>query len=93
MGHSTTLGRIITLSDQYLRLLNSRDPGDFLTDDEQWQCIEIRRALDQLWPARRAALVFERCGPPRMISAPDPRSHNQVARGIAPLPPLQERTR
>jgi hypothetical protein len=86
---STTLDHIVTLSDQYLTLLNSREPGEFLTDEEQWQCVEIRRALDSLWPKRRQELTFRASGPPRMLSAPDPRSVRQVARfahGIAPLP-------
>jgi hypothetical protein len=49
----------------------------------------IGAALDYLYEIRRAELVFEQHGPPRMISAPDPRSQKQVRRfavGMAPLP-------
>jgi hypothetical protein len=81
--HCSTLDHIISLYDAYLPLLNK---GDYLTEDEQRQCIEIRRALDQLWPKRRAELTFQAHGKGRLISAPDPRSVRQVARGIQPLP-------
>jgi hypothetical protein len=88
---TTTLSQIVTLSDEYLRRLNSRDAGDFLTDADRWRCVEIRAALAKLWNDRRQELTFEVSGPPRMVSAPDPRvrdvpSARLHARGIQPLP-------
>jgi hypothetical protein len=75
--------RIVSLYDQASALLTCEDG---LTDDEQKQFREIRATLDQLWDKRRAELVFQVAGPPRVVSAPDPRSQRQIARGIAPLP-------
>jgi hypothetical protein len=83
MHHTTTFDRIVQLYDEERQLL---DKGDYLTDDEQRQFADIRAELAKSWPQRRAEQVFEVSGPPRMISAPDPRSQRQVARGIAPLP-------
>lgn len=86
MHHSTTLGHIVALSEAEQQLL-AKD--DYLTEAEQRQFADIRAALAKLWPQRRAELVFERDGPPRMVSAPDPRSQKQVRRfavGVQPLP-------
>jgi hypothetical protein len=83
MSHSTTtLDHIVALSEEEQRLLNQTE----WTTEDRAQCAEIQKALRKLWPIRRAELVFERNGPPRIISAPDPRSQKQIARGIAPLP-------
>ena len=68
--------------------LAAKDPLD-VTDADRARFKAIGAALEELYELRRAELVFERCGPPRMISAPDPRSQPQVKRfaaGIAPLP-------
>lgn len=86
MHSITTLDHIVTLSLAEVDLLSK---GDSLTDEERVQFAEIRSALRKLWPRRRAELVFQQHVPPRLISAPDPRSHHQVARfahGIQPLP-------
>jgi hypothetical protein len=83
---TTTLDHIVTLSIAEVDLLSK---GDSLTDEERAQFADIRAALLKLWPIRRAELVFEQHGPPRMVSAPDPRSQKQVRRfavGIQPLP-------
>lgn len=82
----STLDHIIALSEAEQQLLAK---GDYLTDDEQRAFADIRAGLAQLWPQRRAELVFAQHGPPRLVSAPDPRSQPQVRRfahGIAPLP-------
>jgi hypothetical protein len=84
--HTTTLDHIVALSLAEVDLLGK---GDSLTDEERAQFRDIRMALESLWPKRRAELVFERWGPARMVSAPDPRSQKQVRRfavGMAPLP-------
>lgn len=83
---TTTLEQIVVLSEAEQQLL-AKD--DYLTSEEQVQFREIRDALAKLWPIRRAELVFEQDGPPRLVSAPDPRSQKQVARfavGMQPLP-------
>lgn len=85
MSHCTTLDRIVALSEAEQTLLNKTE----WSDADREQCADIQAALAHLWPKRRAELVFERAGPPRMISAPDPRSQPQVRRlaaGIQPLP-------
>lgn len=83
--HCSTIERIVILSAAEQALLS----GDWSEEDRQ-ACAEIQAELAALWPKRRAELVFEREGPPRLVSAPDPRSVRQVARGIAhgiqPLP-------
>jgi hypothetical protein len=83
---TNTLDRILQLEDEYLQRSSTAE----LDDEDRWRCIEIRRIVDSLWPKRRAELVYERHGPPLMISAPDPSSCRAVMRaiahGIAPLP-------
>lgn len=87
---TNTLARIIQLEDEYVRRTSTAE----WDDENRWRCIEIRRTLDAMWDKRRAELVFEQHGPPRMISAPDPRSqpqirrfaHGAIAHGIPPLP-------
>lgn len=86
MAHSTTtFRRIVCLYDEARALLDKRS-NDWLTDDDQARFAQIREQLDRLWTHRRAELVFQVNGPPRMVSAPDPRRRAQIARGIAPLP-------
>lgn len=83
MTHSTTtFARIVALSEAEQRLLSK----EYLTDAERQQFRDIRASLAKLWPQRRAELVFAVSGPPRLISAPDPRDHRKIAYGIAPLP-------
>jgi hypothetical protein len=85
MAHSTTLTRIVELSLAEQQLLGQTE----WSDADHSRCVEIQASLAQLWPKRRAELVFERAGPPRLISAPDPRSQPQVRRfahGVQPLP-------
>lgn len=82
---STTLEHIVALSEAEQAL---RDKTEWTPEDHQ-RCADIQNALVDLWPIRRAELVRAQHGPPRLISAPDPRSVHQVARfarGIAPLP-------
>ena len=83
MHSTTTFDRIIELYDAASHLLAK---NDLLTAAEQRCFADIREELHQLWPKRRAELTFQIAGPPRMISAPDPRSQRQIARGIPPLP-------
>jgi len=85
VAHSTTtFTRIVELYDAAGALL-SKD--DFLTEAEQARFADIRAELDQLWPKRRAELVFQIDGPPRLVSAPDEHARRrQIAHGIAPLP-------
>jgi len=83
MQSTTTFDRIVHLYDQ-ARMLLDKEEG--LTEDEQRQFADIRDQLDRLWTHRRAELVFQVAGPPRMISAPDPSRRAQIARGIQPLP-------
>jgi len=78
----STFDRILQLEDEYVRRSSTAE----WSDEDRWRCIEIRRTVDGLWPKRRAEIVFEKYGPGRMISAPDPRSQRQIARGIPPLP-------
>lgn len=87
MAHSTTttLEHIVTLSLAEQELLNKTE----WSADDHRRCAEIHAALAKLWPIRRAEIVFQMHGPPRLISAPDPRSQPQVRRfahGIQPLP-------
>jgi len=77
--HTTTLEQIVRLSLAEQQLLN-KDEWD--ADDHQ-HCRTIQATLAKLWTLRRAELVFERAGPPRMLSAPDPRSQPQVRRFAA----------
>lgn len=82
---SPTLDHIVTLSEAEQALLNTPD----WTADDRKQFDEIRASLAHLWTQRRAELVFQHRGPPRLISAPDPRSQPQIRRfahGIQPLP-------
>jgi hypothetical protein len=81
--YTTTFDRIVSLYDQ-ASAPQACEEG--LTADEQKQFREIRATLDRLWDRRRAELAFDASGPPRIVSAPDPRSQRQIARGIAPLP-------
>lgn len=74
--HSTILEQIVTLSLAEQQLLNK---NEWDADDHQ-QCRTIQSTLAKLWAVRRAELVFLRAGPPRMLSAPDPRSQPQVRR-------------
>lgn len=74
--HSTTLAEIVRLSEAEQQLLNK---AEWETDDHR-RCAAIQATLVKLWRERRAELVFERAGPPRMLSAPDPRSQPQVRR-------------
>jgi hypothetical protein len=87
VSHSTTtFDRIVHLYEEAGRLLAKEG---LLSDDDQTCFTKIREDLDQFWPKRRAELVFHVSGPPRLISAPDPRSQPQIRRfahGIAPLP-------
>jgi len=84
MHSTTTFRRIVELYDVAGRLLAKEDG---LTEAEQARFREIRDQLDQLWPKRRAELVFQIDGPPRLISAPDERARaRHIAHGIAPLP-------
>lgn len=88
MHSTTTFRRIVGLYDEARQLLDKRN-DDWLTDDDQARFAEIRVSLDAMWSKRRAELVFQTKGSPRMVSAPDPRSQPQVKRfahGIAPLP-------
>jgi len=78
----TTLDRIVTLSLAEQQLLNTPDWS--AADRKQFD--DIRESLARLWTQRRAELTFDAAGPPRMVSAPDPRSQRQLARGIQPLP-------
>lgn len=80
--HCSILEQIVTLSEAEQQLLSKTE----WTADDHQRCADIQNALVDLWPIRRAELVRERQGPPRIISAPDPRSVRQVARGIPPLP-------
>lgn len=80
--HSTTLARIVELSHAEQQLLNQTE----WSAADHARCADIQASLAQLWPKRRAELVFERAGPPRLVSAPDPRSQRQIARGMPPLP-------
>lgn len=88
MVHSITFQRIVSLYDEARQLLDKRS-DDWLSDDDQARFQEIRDQLDGMWNKRRAELVFQTDGPPRMVSAPDPKSQPQIRRfahGIAPLP-------
>ena len=76
MTHSTTLAQIVSFSEAEQQLLN-KDEWD--AGDHQ-RCADIQATLAKLWTIRRAELVFLRAGPPRMLSAPDPRSQPQVRR-------------
>jgi hypothetical protein len=81
---TTTFTRIVELYDASVQLL-AKD--DFLTEAEQQRFADIRNELDQLWTHRRAELVFQINGPPRLISAPDDGARKRhIAHGIAPLP-------
>ncbi len=85
MQYTTTLEHIVTLSEAEQQLLNQED----WSDADRRQFDEIRTSLAALWTQRRAELVFQVAGPPRLVSAPDPRSQPAVRRfavGIAPLP-------
>lgn len=84
----TTLDRIISLYAAERELLD-RACDDYFTAAERQQFADIHADLALLWCDRRKELVFEVAGPPRLVSAPDPRSVHQVARfarGMAPLP-------
>lgn len=77
MSNSTTvLEQIVTLSEAEQQLLN-KDEWD--TGDHR-RCADIQATLVKLWVRRRAELVYQRAGPPRLLSAPDPRSQPQVRR-------------
>lgn len=81
----STLDQIVVLSEAEQDLLNTPD----WDAAERKQFDDIRAALAKLWTQRRAELTFNAAGPPRMVSAPDPRSVPQIRRfahGIAPLP-------
>lgn len=80
---TTTFDRIVRLYGEAGQLLSQEDG---LSEADQVRFAEIRDQLDGMWNTRRAELVFQVAGPPRMISAPDPRSQRQIARGIPPLP-------
>jgi len=83
--HSTTntLARILQLEDEYIHRISAVE----WDDENRWRCIEIRRAVESLWPKRRAELVFHVHGSPRIVSVPDERARrNLTAHGIAPLP-------
>lgn len=82
--HSTTntFRRIVELYHAAGALL-AKDA--YWTESERARYDDIQAEIDQLWPRRRAELVMQVAGAPRLISAPDPRSQRQVARGIAPL--------
>jgi hypothetical protein len=82
MVNSTTLDRIVELSLAEQRLLNQTE----WSDADHARCADIQASLAQLWTERRAELVFDHAGPPRIVSAPDPRSQRQIARGMPPLP-------
>ena len=82
MHSTTTLDHIIALSMTEQQLLNQTE----WSNAERAQCAEIQKALRKLWPIRRAEQVYAQHGPPRLVSAPDPKSQRQIARGIAPLP-------
>lgn len=86
MSHSTTtLDRIVRLYDQARQLLD-REEG--LSADDQQRFREIRAELDQrLWPERRAELVRQVAGPPRLVGGGGERDQQRaIAHGIAPLP-------
>lgn len=83
MHSTTTFQRIVVLYHEAGALL-AKD--DIWTKAERARYDAISLEIDQLWPRRRAELVLEVAGPPRIVSAPDPKSQRQVARGIAPLP-------
>jgi len=87
MGHSTTtFRRIVALYDEERQLLDKTE----LTDAERARFADIRASLiERYWPQERAERVRQASGPPRLISAPDPRSHRRVAQfahGMQPLP-------
>ena len=76
MHSTTTFGQILHLYQEERSLLDK----DELTDAERARLPAIHAELDRRWRERRAELVFRVCGPPRMLSAPDPRSGPQVRR-------------
>lgn len=79
---TTTLDRINQLYAEEQRLQLQWE----LTPEDRARFRALHAELAQLWPQRRAEIVFQLHGAPRLISATDPRSQRQVARGIAPLP-------
>jgi len=85
MHSTTTFARIVELYHAAGALL-AKD--DIWTTAERARYDDIQAEIDQLWPRRRQELVLQVAGPPQLLSAPDPRSQRQVARGIAPLPAL-----
>jgi hypothetical protein len=82
---SRTFDHIVALYDEERRLLDKAG-ADYLTDGERARFADIRASLARLWPQERLERVQATDGPPRVISAPDPRSQRQIARGIPPLP-------
>jgi hypothetical protein len=83
MAHSTTtFQRIVRMYERAGALLAQ----EAMDDAERVEFRQLQSDLDQYWERERASRVFAQHGPPRMISAPDPRSQRQIARGIAPLP-------
>lgn len=83
---STTMDKITAL---YARAGALLAHDGFLTEAEQREFADIRAELDQLWPKRRAELVFQVSGPPRCLGGGTERDQQrmrQIAYGIAPLP-------
>lgn len=84
MAHfTTTFDRIVALSEAEQRLLSQES----LSDADQRRFRDIRAELAQLWTERRAELVFELHGPPRITGNAQPVDRRRIAAyGIAPLP-------
>lgn len=87
MSHSiTTFQRIVALYDEERQLLDKYS-HEYLTEAEQARFADIRANLAKLWPQRRADLVFEADGPPRITGNAQPLDRRRMtAYGIAPLP-------
>lgn len=85
MSHctTTTFDRINELYAEERQLLDRWD----LTAEERARFRALHAELEQLWPKRRAEIVFELHGAPRLISSPEPLDkRRRTAFGIAPLP-------
>jgi len=76
MHSTTTFGRIVRLYSEERALLDK----DELTGAERARLPDIHRELARLWSQERAERLLAQSGPPRMLSAPDPRSQPQVRR-------------